>query len=155
MNEYLETNIPNVYAIGDCVEHRQPKEGRKSIEQIWYTGRIMGETVAETICEKRTAYQPGVFFNSAKFFDLEYQTYGDVPARLPEGMKTFYWQHPKKDIALRTENEAVTGFNALGIRLRHAICDEWITKQRPFEYVLKHIKEANFDPEFFEVPMIG
>ena len=159
VNEYLETNVTDVYAIGDCVEHCQPKEGRKSIEQIWYTGRIMGETVAQTICGERTAYQPGVFFNSAKFFDLEYQTYGDVPARLPEGMKTFYWQHPKKDIALRinyrTDNEAVTGFNALGIRLRHAVCDEWITKQRPFEYVLKHIKEANFDPEFFEVPMIG
>lgn len=159
VNEYLETNIPDVYAIGDCVEHRQPKEGRKSIEQIWYTGRIMGETVAQTICGERTAYQPGVFFNSAKFIDLEYQTYGDVPAQLPEGIKTFYWQHPKKDMALRinyrADNEAVTGFNALGIRLRHTVCDDWISQQRPFDYVLKHLQEANFDPEFFEVPVIG
>jgi NAD(P)H-nitrite reductase large subunit len=158
VNEYLETNIPDVYAIGDCVEHRQPKEGRKSIEQIWYTGRIMGETVAKTICVERTAYQPGVFFNSAKFFDLEYQIYGDVPAQLPEGIQTFYWQHPTKDLALRinyrTDNKAVTGFNALGIRLRHAVCDEWINKQYKFDYVLKHLKEANFDPEFFEVPAI-
>ncbi len=159
VNEYLETNLPDVYAVGDCVEHRQPKEARKSIEQIWYTGRIMGETVAQTICGNRTAYQPGVFFNSAKFFDLEYQTYGDVPPQLPEEIQTFYWQHATKEIALRinyrTDNKAVTGFNALGMRLRHAVCDNWIREKRPFDYVLKHFKEANFDPEFFEVPMIG
>jgi NAD(P)H-nitrite reductase large subunit len=159
VNEYLETNLSDVYAVGDCVEHRQPKEGRKSIEQIWYTGRIMGETVAQTICGNRTAYQPGVFFNSAKFFDLEYQTYGDVPPQLPEEIQTFYWQHATKEIALRinyhTDNKAVTGFNALGIRLRHSVCDEWIREQRPFEYVLKHIKEVNFNPEFFEAYMLS
>lgn len=159
VNEYLETNLPDVYAMGDCVEHQKPKEGRKSLEQIWYTGRIMGETVAQTICGNHTAYQPGVFFNSAKFFDIEYQTYGDVPAQLPEGIQTFYWQHPTKEIALRinyrADNKAVTGFNALGMRLRHAVCDAWIREQQAFDYVLEHLQEANFDPEFFEVPLIS
>lgn len=159
VNEYLETNLPDVYAIGDCVEHQKPKEGRKPLEQIWYTGRIMGETLAQTIVGNRTAYQPGVFFNSAKFFDIEYQTYGDVPAQLPAGIQTFYWQHPTKEIALRinyrTDNKAVTGFNALGMRLRHAVCDAWIREQQAFDYVLEHLQEANFDPEFFEVPLIS
>ncbi|MFN8344892.1 MAG: NAD(P)/FAD-dependent oxidoreductase [Spirosomataceae bacterium] len=158
VNEFLETNLPDVYAVGDCAEHRQPPAGRKTIEPIWYTGRIMGETVAQSICGKRTAYCPGVFFNSAKFFDLEYQTYGDVPARLPEGMQTFYWQHPAKEMALRinyrTETKAVTGFNALGIRLKHIVCEAWIQQKRTFDYVIKHLPEANFDPEFFEVPSI-
>jgi len=158
VDEYLATNQADVYAIGDCVQHRQPREGRKAIEQIWYTGRIMGETVAQTIVGKRTAYQPGIFFNSAKFFDIEYQTYGDVPAQLPEGIQTFYWQHPTKEIALRInyrpDNKAVTGFNALGMRLRHAVCDAWIRDQQTLDYVLEHIQEANFDPEFFEVPII-
>ncbi|MEZ4901029.1 MAG: FAD-dependent oxidoreductase [Spirosomataceae bacterium] len=157
VNEYLETNQEDVYAIGDCVQHRQPLEGRKAIEQIWYTGRIMGETVAQTIANKRTAYQPGLFFNSAKFFDIEYQTYGDVPAQCPEGIQTFYWQHPTKEITLRinyrSDNKAVTGFNALGMRLRHAVCDAWIRERQTFDYVLEHIREANFDPEFFEMPV--
>lgn len=154
VNEYLETNLPEVYAIGDCVEHQTPMVGRKPIEQIWYTGRIMGETVAQTICGTRTAYQPGVFFNSAKFFDLEYQTYGDVPSKLPKGINTFYWQHPDKEVAIRinyrTESEAVTGFNALGTRLRHAVCEAWIKEKKTIDYVLKNFQQANFDPEFFE-----
>ncbi len=49
VNEYLETSEPDVYAIGDCVEHRNPPSGRKAIEQIWYSGKLMGETVAKSI----------------------------------------------------------------------------------------------------------
>ncbi len=38
----------------------------------------MGETVAQTICDNKTEYKPGHWFNSAKFLDIEYQTYGWV-----------------------------------------------------------------------------
>ena len=54
VNRHLETSEKNVYAIGDCAEFRNPLEGRKQIEQVWYTGKIMGETIAETITGERT-----------------------------------------------------------------------------------------------------
>ena len=41
------------------------------------------------------------------------------------------------------------GFNTLGIRFRDKVCREWIQKERSLEYVLDHLHEANFDPEFF------
>jgi NAD(P)H-nitrite reductase large subunit len=154
VNEYLETNIPDVYAIGDCVEHENPQKGRKKLEQIWYTGRIMGETIARTITGKRTKYQPGVFFNSAKFFDIEYQTFGQVPAELPEDTKTFYWEHSSGRICVRinytAENQAVTGMNTFGIRMRHEVWDEWISSAKRIEYVLENLSKANFDPEFLK-----
>jgi len=154
VDTYLKTNQPDVYAIGDCVEQRSPQAGRRPVEQIWYTGRIMGETVAKTICGQPTAYQPGVFFNSAKFFDIEYQTYGDVPAKLPDGIQTFYWETTNGQMGLRinyrADNQAVMGINVMGIRLRHAVCESWINAQRPLEYVLQNLEEANFDPEFFK-----
>lgn len=154
VNEYLETNIPDVYAIGDCVEHENPAEGRKNLEQIWYTGRIMGETVARTITGKKTKYQPGIFFNSAKFIDIEYQTYGQVPAELPENINTFYWEHENGKICVRinyhAKNQAVTGMNTFGIRMRHEVWDEWISKEKSIEYVLENLAKANFDPEFFK-----
>lgn len=155
VNEYLETNLPDVYAIGDCVQHRTPPNGRKPLEQIWYSGRMMGETLAQTLTGKRTPYRPGVFFNSAKFFDIEYQTYGDVANFLPtEGPEhSFYWQHPTDTIALRINyrrgNGAVTGVNALGIRQRQTVWERWITEGRSIRYVLEHLPQANFDPEFF------
>jgi hypothetical protein len=155
VNEFLETSIPDVYAAGDCVEFRQPQPGRKKIEQIWYTGRMHGETLAQTLCGKRTAYQPGVFFNSAKFFDIEYQTYGVVNSQLGEREKTFYWEQPNGHQSLRINytadnKQAVTGFNAFGLRLRHEVCERWIRERRSLEYVLEHLPQANFDPEFFK-----
>lgn len=76
VNPMLETNIKDIYAIGDCAEQHQGINGRRPIEAVWYTGRMMGETVAQTLCGNPTTYKPGHWFNSAKFLDIEYQTYG-------------------------------------------------------------------------------
>ncbi len=155
VDPFLATSVPDVYAIGDCVQHRSPPPGRKPTEQIWYTGRIMGETLAKTLLGQKTPYQPGVFFNSAKFFDIEYQTYGDIPANLPDDgtLQTLYWEHPAGEKAIRinytTADGAVTGVNAFGIRQRQDVWARWITEKRPIQYVLEHLAHANFDPEFF------
>ena len=98
MNRFLETNIENVYAIGDCAEQHEAIGQRRNIEAVWYTGRMMGETVAQTICGNKTAYKPGHWFNSAKFLDIEYQTYGWVfsERNKTENEGYFQWKHPKE-----------------------------------------------------------
>lgn len=154
VNEFLETNIPDVYAVGDCVEHRNPLKNRRAIEQVWYTGRIMGETVAETICGEKRSYQPGVWFNSAKFLDIEYQTYGHVGSSIDEHEDELYWEHLKGQKCVhfvfdKTSHELI-GVNAFGIRMRHEIFDRWLNEKQKIEYVLEHLEEANFDPEFFD-----
>jgi len=78
VNNFLETNITDVYAIGDCAEQHEAIGSRRPIEAVWYTGRMMGEALAQTICGNKRAYSPGHWFNSAKFLDIEYQTYGWV-----------------------------------------------------------------------------
>jgi NAD(P)H-nitrite reductase large subunit len=153
VNEYFETNVPGVYAVGDCAQFRQALPGRRPIEQVWYTGRMHGETVAQTICGGRRSYDPGLWFNSAKFFDIEYQTYGDVPNILREVESSFYWEHPAGKICLRIvyskNDRSVRGFNVMGLRLRHRVCERWINEKRTLDYVVEHLNEANFDPEFF------
>jgi NAD(P)H-nitrite reductase large subunit len=153
VNEFLETNIGGVYAIGDCVERTYPLPGRKNIEQVWYTGRMMGEVVAQTICGSKTKYEPGPWFNSAKFFDIEYQTYGNVGVELTPDEEDFYWEHPchKKAIHLVWDKNSTVfkGVNVFGIRLRHECFDRWLREDRSIQYVLAHLEEANFDPEFF------
>jgi NADPH-dependent 2,4-dienoyl-CoA reductase/sulfur reductase-like enzyme len=153
VNEYLETNIPNVYAIGDCAEMEMPQEGRRAIEAVWYTGRMMGETVAQTICKTPVKYCPGIWFNSAKFFDIEYQVYGDIQAQLPKNQETIYWEHGAGKKAIRINfdknTEGVVGFNLMGIRYRHEVCEKWIQSKTDIETVLQNLGMANFDPEFF------
>ena len=154
VNRYLETNIPNVYAIGDCAEQHEAIGLRRTVEAVWYTGRIMGETIAQTICGNRTPYRPGHWFNSAKFFDIEYQTYGWVWATPKDYEAQFYWE--AKDgkkcirIAYHKDTKTFLGINALGIRLRHEFFDDVLTKNSTVNDVVSHLKHANFDPEFFK-----
>jgi NADPH-dependent 2,4-dienoyl-CoA reductase/sulfur reductase-like enzyme len=153
VNDYLQTNIPDVYAIGDCAERTFELPGRKNIEQVWYTGRMMGEVVADTICGNPTRYSPGPWFNSAKFFDIEYQTYGNVSNELNSDESEFYWEHEDGKKAMhfiwKKENKEFTGINSFGLRLRHECFDRWLREKKSIEYVIENLAEANFDPEFF------
>ena len=153
VNRFLETNNPDIYAIGDCAEQLEPIEQRRPIEAVWYTGRMMGETVAQTICGNKIKYKPGYWFNSAKFLDIEYQTYGWVWADKKENENRFYWEHKggKKCIHLNYDKNTseFIGINTFGIRLRHEFFDKVLSEKRTVDYVLEHLEDANFDPEFF------
>jgi len=153
VNEFLETNIPDVYALGDCAERTYELPGRRSIEQVWYTGRMMGEVVAQTICGTKTKYEPGPWFNSAKFFDIEYQTYGQVGNELKAHESEFYWEHSSgiKCVHLiwDTMTREFIGINTFGIRMRHEKFDTWLRAKKSVDFVMEHLAEANFDPEFF------
>ena len=153
VNRFLETNIPDIYAIGDCAEQHEGINGRRPIEAVWYTGRMMGETVAQTICGNRIKYSPGHWFNSAKFLDIEYQTYGWVFAKPRENEAHFHWKHvdDTKCITVcydKNTNEFL-GINTFGIRMRHETFDNWLTEKRDVDFVMNHLSEANFDPEFY------
>lgn len=154
VNEFLETNIPDVYAIGDCVERTYELPGRRNIEQVWYTGRMMGEVVAQSICDTKTKYEPGPWFNSAKFFDIEYQTYGNVGNELKPNEEEFYWEHQGGKKAIHfvwdKNSKQFLGVNVFGMRLRHEKFDAWLREKRSIEFVLQNLSSANFDPEFFD-----
>ncbi len=153
VNEYLETNYPDVYAIGDCAEHQNPMPGRRPIEQVWYTARMMGETVAATITGKRTAYKPGVWFNSAKFLDIEYQTYGYVMPEDQDHEESFVWTHEEGRKCLHfvfeKKSKALIGVNTLDMRIRHELLDQWIREEKTIREVIDQWETAHFDPEFF------
>ncbi|RKN83300.1 NAD(P)/FAD-dependent oxidoreductase [Ulvibacterium marinum] len=155
VNRYLETNVSDIYAIGDCAEQHEAIGNRRPIEAVWYTGRMMGETVAQTICGNKMKYNPGHWFNSAKFLDIEYQTYGWVFSErgMKENEQHFHWRHSKEliciTVAFDKETGLFLGINTFGIRMRHEIFDRWLTEKRSVEYVMKHLADANFDPEFY------
>ncbi|WP_405292101.1 NAD(P)/FAD-dependent oxidoreductase [Algibacter sp. Ld11] len=155
VNRYLETNVEGVYAIGDCAEQREGIDQRRPIEAVWYTGRMMGETLAQTICDNKTQYKPGHWFNSAKFIDIEYQTYGWVWAQAKEHESRFYWEHEDGKKCIHINYDKITrefiGINNFGIRMRHEFFDKILNEKRTVDYVLEHLADANFDPEFYKL----
>ena len=155
VNRKLETNVKDIYAIGDCAQQHETIGNRPPVEAVWYTGRIMGETLAQTICGNPWEYNPGNWFNSAKFFDIEYQTYGWVQPkeRRKDFEAQFHWKC-KSDLRCITvsyhkETQQFLGINTFGIRMRHEVFDRWLNENQDVDYVIKHLKQANFDPEFY------
>ena len=88
----LRTGVPDVFAAGDCAEIETPEGERNLIQQVWYTGRIQGRVAGEVMVGRQATYDPGIWFNSAKYLDLEYQTYGKVQMGV-EGEESVYWEH--------------------------------------------------------------
>ena len=156
VNRMLETNVKDVYAIGDCAQQREAIGNRPSVEAVWYTGRMMGEALAQTICGKPFEYNPGNWFNSAKFFDIEYQTYGWVfSEKKKKDFETqFHWKCPSNlrcvTISYHKNTRTFLGINTFGIRMKHEVFDKWLNEKRSVDYVIENLKQANFDPEFFK-----
>ena len=153
VNRFLETNVKDIYALGDCAEQHEGIGLRRPIEAVWYTGRMMGEALAQTLTGTPTQYNPGHWFNSAKFLDIEYQTYGWVWAHKKDYEEQFYWEHSSGKKAIRIsfhkESGAFLGINTFGIRMRHEFFDQILTNEQSVDYVIKHLAKANFDPEFY------
>ncbi|MEY3643690.1 MAG: hypothetical protein RLZZ207_384 [Bacteroidota bacterium] len=153
VNAYFESSLPDVYAIGDCAEFDHPPgPGRRTLEQVWYTGRMQGETLAYNFCHQPVTYQPGIWFNSAKFFAIEYQTYGWVSPEPMDGVQNFYWAHRDGMVSFRMTLDQeckILGVLNLGFRLRHEFFDRAIHEKWSGEKVMKELEKGMFDPEFY------
>lgn len=154
VNRNFETNIDGVFAAGDCCEFIEPVKGRKPIEQVWYTGRIMGEIAGNNILGQKDEYNPGPWYNSAKFFDIEYQTYGNVNSELLPDESKFYFESPDGKNCLKLifkkETMKLLGVNSLGFRLRHEIIEQMLVEEKSVVTFIENWKKIHFNPEFSE-----
>jgi NADPH-dependent 2,4-dienoyl-CoA reductase/sulfur reductase-like enzyme len=154
VDEHLRTSAEHVFAAGDCAEIVRGEEHK--VWQVWYTGKAQGLVAAHAMAGEDLAWQPGIWFNSAKFVDLEWHTYGQITCGLDECKEgipaCLYWEHPDRRHAFRIAHQdgTVIGINALGIRFRHRVAERWIAEKRDLEYALAHLGEGNFDPELFD-----
>lgn len=151
----FQTSLPGVWGAGDCVEidmgDGQP--GRR--ETIWYAARQHGQLAAQSMLGDDVRYEPPIFYNSSKFFDVEYTTVGEVQS-LAAGTNSLYRRMPEKAITQRIvfdDEQRVLGFSMLGSRWDHTILSEWVAQRRSLEYVKKNLKQAQFDVEFGRVDL--
>ena len=155
VNKSFHTTVRNIFAAGDCAEIIVPNVERNTIEQLWYTGKMQGEVVGDIMSGTHRSYERGVWYNSAKFFDLEYHTYGQVPSaqsKHGDELQQYWWsdEHRRGLRLVFDSKNKIVGMNALGIRHHHKTWERWITEERDQEYVFSNLHRAEFDPEFYE-----
>ncbi len=164
----FRTSLASVYAAGDCAELELPGSA-PLVEQIWYSAKRQGALAARSMLGEPIQYSPPIFFNSSKFFEIEFTTVGRFArdpksravtpdpvsgiapdqAQMP-GAREFYFRYTGRDISLRIaeQNGAVQGFNLLGSRWDHNQCERWIDERRSIEDVMDRLHQAQFDVEF-------
>ena len=158
VDEGLRTSAPGIWAAGDCANVTWI-DGSRRPEQLWYTARDQGRVAAASMTGNAAVYRREAWYNSAKFFDLEYTTAGWIPVGLDaenraipveDGVTTWFQRAPGACASERIvcRGDRVVGFNMLGGRWNHEPLLEWIQDRRPLDWVLAHLREAQFDEEF-------
>jgi hypothetical protein len=146
-----------VWAAGDCANVTWA-DGSRRPEQLWYTARDQGRLAARSMLGDDVTYRRGTWYNSAKFFDLEWTTAGHVPASVgPDGepaasrpgYRSWFQRVPGRFESQRivVKGDRVVGFNLLGSRWNQEPLLDWIHERRSLEWVLTHLAEAQFDEE--------
>lgn len=153
VDEELRTSLPGVWCAGDCAE--VPLGGGETrVEQIWYSAKRQGALAGANMTGRASPYRPPTYFNSAKLFDVEYTTVGEL-REVPEGAESVYRRHPTKAMSQRIVHHQgrVLGFNMLGSRWDHAVLSQWVDEARSLSWVTRRLAEAQFDVEFGRAPL--
>lgn len=157
VDDSLRAGAPGVWAAGDCANVAWA-DGSRRPEQLWYTARDQGRVAAASMLGDEAAYRRGTWYNSAKFFDVEYTTAGWVPVLLDwdntpldpgPGVRSWFQRVPGRFESQRIvlKDDRVVGFNLLGSRWNHEPLLQWIHERRDLAWVLAHLHEAQFDEE--------
>lgn len=76
VNDRMETSVEDVYAVGDCVESKDLILGSNTISQLGTTAVRESKTLARTICNKKSKFNPVLNSMVSKVGELEFGAVG-------------------------------------------------------------------------------
>jgi NADPH-dependent 2,4-dienoyl-CoA reductase/sulfur reductase-like enzyme len=146
VDQIFRASLPNVFACGDCAEV-DASPTPPFVEQMWYSAKRQGELAALSMLGDPVKYEPPTFYNSAKFFEMDYTAVGVMAEG--EGDE-FCVRIPGRRVSIRIHDtpDGVRGFSLLGSRWDSTCLQNWIQERRPLTYVIEHLEKAQFDVEF-------
>lgn len=78
VNEYLQTNDPDIFAAGDVAQVYDPRSGRSVLDSLWGPARQQGYTAGLNMAGKSFAYLKTVPFNVTRLAGLTTTIIGTV-----------------------------------------------------------------------------
>jgi len=78
VNEYLQTNDPDVFAAGDVAQAYDPMSGRSILDSLWTPARQQGFTAGLNMAGEKTAYLKAPPFNVTRLAGLTTTIIGTV-----------------------------------------------------------------------------
>lgn len=78
VNEYLQTNDPDIFAAGDVAQVYDPMSGRSILDSLWSPARQQGHTAGLNMAGRKTAYLKAPPFNVTRLAGLTTTIIGTV-----------------------------------------------------------------------------
>ena len=78
VNEYLQTNDPDIFAAGDVAQIYDPTSGRSVLDSLWGPARQQGYTAGLNMAGRKTAYIKSAPFNVTRLAGLTTTIIGTV-----------------------------------------------------------------------------
>jgi len=86
VNEYLQTDDPNIYAAGDVAQVYDPSTGTSIVDSLWAPARQQGYAAGLNMAGKKTLYTKSVPFNVTRLAGLTTTIIGTVGRGKDEDM---------------------------------------------------------------------
>ena len=165
VDESMATSEKDIFAAGDCAVIMRSGEMPNLAQKLWYTGMRQGNVAGRAMVGDTVRYEPGIPYNAAQFFFLDYLNVGwmkKAPFPLPPelaGEKTtddleeyYHEASGQAPDSIRVSHlpgaGQVFGFSMLGSRWNAALLMRWIEQRRDLGWVLQHLDLAMFNEEF-------
>ena len=78
VNTRMETNVPGIYAAGDCCEGTNLQTGKTAIIGLWANAGAQGACAGANMAGVPTDYYGNILHNITHFFDMDFIGLGDV-----------------------------------------------------------------------------
>lgn len=112
-SEAFETDLPDIFAAGDCAEVLDPVTGRRSLDALWSVANEQGRVAGDNLAGHRTVYQRPAAFNVTRIGGITTTVIGSIGTgakdqdlvSLSRG-DTFVWREQLRDFVTVTTEGA-------------------------------------------------
>jgi NADPH-dependent 2,4-dienoyl-CoA reductase/sulfur reductase-like enzyme len=77
-DEHMRTNVPHIYAAGDCCQTRDVLTGKDAYIGLWANSVTQGRTAGSNISGREARYQGNLIQNITHYMDTDFISVGDV-----------------------------------------------------------------------------
>ncbi len=113
-NERQETNLPDVYAAGDCAEGFDFLSGERAVHAIWPTAIDQGRVAGANMAGDSLAYPGSLSWNVTELFGLTSASVGEF--RSQPGREEIVFHNPQANVyrKLLLQDSRITGAVVIG-----------------------------------------
>jgi len=143
VNEFLQTNYPDVYAAGDVAQGFDLISGRRRINAIWPNAAEQGMVAGKNMAGIPTAYQGSLGMNAADFYGLSVIAAGYAKGEEEEGYEVIRL-YPGKHLyrKLVFAGDRLIGYIMVGKTAQAGILTALVREQIPLGKMKEELKQG-------------